>query len=298
MTICDIAAEHCRAPHASHTQHPHYPAPARQAARVARTRHYVMAPPTYFTVEYAINPWMDTVSGVDAELALRQWDSLRQAYLDLGHRVDLMSPVPGLPDMVFAANGGTIVNGSAVLAQFRFPQRADEALAHADWMTAAGHSPIPTSGFNEGQGDMLTVGSMILAGTGFRTDHTAHGEIAAITGMPVISLHLVDERFYHLDVCLAVLDDHTIAYYPPAFAPESQEVLRTLFADAIEVSEADALAFGLNSVSDGRNVLVPAAATGFARQLRDAGFEPIAIDLSELLKGGGSVKCCTFEVYS
>ena len=55
---------------------------------------------------------------------------------------------------------------------------------------------------------------------------------------------------------------------------------------------------GLNAVSDGLNVVLPAAATGFAEQLADAGFEPIGVDLSELFKGGGSVKCCTLEVYS
>ena len=54
---------------------------------------------------------------------------------------------------------------------------------------------------------------------------------------------------------------------------------------------------GLNVVSDGLNVVMPAAATGFAEQLRAAGFRPIGVDLSELLKGGGSVKCCTLEVH-
>jgi hypothetical protein len=30
----------------------------------------------------------------------------------------------------------------------------------------------------------------------------------------------------------------------------------------------------------------------------NAGFDPIGVDLSELFKGGGSVKCCTMEVHS
>ena len=119
----------------------------------------------------------------------------------------------------------------------------------------------------------------------------------AIVGMPVVSLELVDPRFYHLDTALAVLDDTTIAYYPPAFSDESRARLQELFPDAIEVASADAYVLGLNAVSDGRNVVLPAAATGFAEQLRQAGFEPVGVDLSELLKGGGSVKCCTLEVH-
>jgi len=94
-----------------------------------------------------------------------------------------------------------------------------------------------------------------------------------------------------------VLDDTTVAYYPPAFSAEARATLRELFPDAIEVTDADANVLGLNVVSDGLNVVMPMAAIGFAEQLRAAGFRPIGVDLSELLKGGGSVKCCTLEVH-
>ncbi len=265
--------------------------------RTARVRRYAMTPPTHFAVEYAINPWMDTSTPVDTDLALAQWNSLRQIYLDLGHSVELVDPVPGLPDMVYAANGGLIVNDRAVVARFKFHQRADEARAYADWMTARGYPPVTTQHTNEGQGDLLVVGATILAGTGFRTDEAAHAEIAAAVGLPVVTLELTDPRFYHLDTALAVLDDTTIAYYPPAFTTASRARLLGLFPTAIEVATADAYALGLNAVSDGRHVVHPAAATGFAAQLRAAGFDPIGADLSELLKGGGSVKCCTLEVY-
>lgn len=268
--------------------------------RKVRTRHFVMTAPRHFAVEYAINPWMDTSIPVDVDLALRQWETLRDTYTRLGHTVDLVDPVPGLPDMVYAANGGLLVNGQAVVANFTFPQRAAEADAYAAWMAQAGHRPVRTRHHNEGQGDLLVAGSTVLAGYGFRTDRRAHDEVAAITGLPVISLELVDPRFYHLDTALTVLSDGpdvTVAYYPQAFSAAAQVRLRELFPDAIEVTSADAFVLGLNAVSDGRHVVLPIAATGFADQLREAGFEPIGVDLSELLKGGGSIKCCTLEVH-
>ena len=200
--------------------------------------------------------------------------------------------------MVYAANGGLILDGTAVVARFKYPQRQHESVAYADWMRSRGYHPVQTQHVNEGQGDLLPVGEMILAGTGFRTDPRAHAEIAEIFGRPVISLQLVDPRFYHLDTALSVLDDTTIAYYPPAFTESSRAQLKTLFPDAIVVESADAYAFGLNAVSDGRHVVHPRAAVGFAEQLSHAGFEPIGVEMSELLKGGGSVKCCTLEVYS
>jgi N-dimethylarginine dimethylaminohydrolase len=267
-------------------------------SRTARPRHYAMTAPTFFAVEYAINPWMDTSTTVDTHVAMNQWETLRQTYKELGHTVELVEPVAGLPDMVYAANGGLLVNGKAVVAKFAYPQRAGESAAYAEWMARHGCQPAVTRHVNEGQGDLLVVGSIVLAGYGFRTEREAHAEIAAHVQMPVVSLELIDPRFYHLDTALAVLDDTTIAYYPPAFSDEARATLLELFPDAIEVADADANVLGLNVVSDGLHVVMPAAASGFADQLREAGFRPIGVDLSELLKGGGSVKCCTLEVHS
>lgn len=273
------------------------PDTAQTLERTARPRRYVMTAPLYFAVEYEINPWMDASAPVDPELALEQWEVLRTTYLDLGHTVDLVEPLPGLPDMVYAANGGTVVNGTAVVARFAHAERTGEAVAYAEWMSGNGYLPARTRYVNEGQGDFLAVGSKLLAGHGFRTDRRAHAEVGAIVGMPIVSLELVDPRFYHLDTALAVLDDATVAYYPPAFTPPARAALAQLFPDAIEVGSADAYLLGLNVVSDGLNVVLPAGTTGFAEQLRGAGFRPVPVDLSELRKGGGSVKCCTLEVH-
>jgi N-dimethylarginine dimethylaminohydrolase len=266
--------------------------------RKATVRRYVMTPPRFFAVDYTINPWMDAATPVDARVALAQWQHLHDVYRQLGHTVDLVDPVPGLPDMVYAANGALIIDGTAAVARFKYAERKQESAAYAGWLSSQGFHARQTRHVNEGQGDLLPVGDDILAGYGFRTDLRAHGEIAGIFDRRVISLELVDPRFYHLDTALTVLDDTTIAYYPPAFTYVSRAHLETLFPEAIVVDSADAYVFGLNAVSDGRHVVHPAAAVGFAGQLADAGFEPIGVDMPELLKGGGSVKCCTLEAYS
>lgn len=262
----------------------------------ATHRRYLMCRPTYFAVEYAINPWMDPSRPVDRELAIAQWEQLRRTYLDLGHTVDEIEPLPGLPDMVFAANGATVIDGQALEVQFREPQRADEAPAYRNWLEQAGFPVHAAKHVNEGEGDFLVVGDYLLAGTGFRTAHAAHAHAQEIFGRPVITLQLVDPCFYHLDTALAVIDDRTIAYLPEAFSTGSQAVLRRLFPDAIEAALADAAAFGLNAVSDGRNVVLPVQAGGLAAALRERGYQPVTVDLSELRKAGGGAKCCTLEL--
>jgi N-dimethylarginine dimethylaminohydrolase len=277
---------------------PTFAGPTAAARRSPGPRHYVMTAPTFFAVDYAINPWMDTAAPVDAAVAIAQWQQLRDTYRRLGHRVDVVEPVADLPDMVYTANAGLIINQTAIVSRFKHPQREPESVAYAQWMTAHGYRPVSTRHVNEGQGDFLLVDTVLLAGTGFRTDVRAHAEIAEIVGIPVVSLELVDPRFYHLDTALTVLDDTTVAYHRPAFSAAARRRLVELFPDAIAVDRADAEAFGLNAASDGRHVVHPAAAVGFAAQLREAGFDPIGVDVSELLKGGGAVKCCTLELYS
>jgi N-dimethylarginine dimethylaminohydrolase len=265
--------------------------------REATPRRFLMCRPEHFDVTYAINPWMDPSMPVDTALAVAQWETLRSTYEGLGHRVDLISPVEGLPDMVYAANGGVVYDGKAVAASFTYAQRRPEGAAYHAWFDEVGIRPtIQTGSTNEGEGDFLVVGRLILAGTGFRTSVAAHHEVREFFGAPVISLELVDPRFYHLDTAMAALDDRTIVYYPPAFSSASNAVLRQLFPDAIIATDADASVLGLNAVSDSHNVVLTDRAVALHERLRERGFNPVGVDLSELLKGGGSVKCCTLEV--
>jgi N-dimethylarginine dimethylaminohydrolase len=258
-----------------------------------------MCPPTHFRVEYSTNPWMDPTKPVCTDLAVAQWEQLRELYLSLGHTVDLIEAREDLPDMVFAANGATVVDGRVMVARFRYPQRAGESAAYLDWFRAAGFGEVRQATWaNEGEGDYLVAGDWVLAGTGLRSDARAHRELQEYFGRPVVGLDLVDPRYYHLDTALAVLDGSQIMYNPAAFSPGSEAILRRLFPDAVLATEADAAVFGLNAASDGRHVVLAQAATNLAAELRRRGFEPIGVDLSELLKSGGGVKCCTLELGS
>ncbi len=263
-------------------------------------RHYLMCEPVHYTVSYEINPWMDATRYTDVELALRQWRTLRDTYLELGHRVETIEPIAGLPDMVYAANGATVVDGVVYSAKFRHPERQPEGPAYQKWFADRGYVTHTAAMINEGEGDILVVGDLILAGTGFRTERAAHAEAQELFGRPVVSLELVNPSYYHLDTALAVISSDPaspqIAYYPAAFSAGSRAVLSRLFPDAILATDSDAVALGLNAVSDGENVVVAPGARDLAAALRERGYTPIPVDTSELLKGGGGAKCCTLEI--
>ncbi len=260
-----------------------------------------MCSPEHFDVTYAINPWMRPDQPSDTGLAIQQWERLRQTYIDLGHQVQLIEPVRGLPDMVFAANGATVVNGTAFGARFLYPERAAEGAAYLDWFTSQGWTTVVPEHVNEGEGDILTVPSangtrMLLAGYGFRSDQETAGELERVFGVPAVSLRLTDPRFYHLDTAMCVLDSDTAMYYPAAFEEEGLAVLSEVFGVLIEAKDEDAEVLGLNAVSDGQHVVLPAQATGLADQLTRHGYMPVPVDMSELRKAGGGPKCCTLEL--
>ncbi|WP_433870348.1 dimethylargininase [Saccharopolyspora sp. CA-218241] len=267
----------------------------------ATARHYVMCPPEHFAVEYSINPWMDPAAPVDAARAMRQWAELKGVYERLGHTVEVVPAEPGLPDMVFAANSATVLGGTVLGARFRASQRAAEAEHFRRWFAARGHRElVMASRTNEAEGDFAWTGEVLLAGTGFRTDPAAHAEAQEVLGVPVVSLTLTDPRYYHLDTALFVLErgpGARIAYFPDAFSPGSRRVLRRMFPDAVLATEADAACLGLNGVSDGLNVVLPAEASGLVTRLTDLGYRPIPVDISELRKSGGGPKCCTLELH-
>jgi ornithine--oxo-acid transaminase len=256
-----------------------------------------MCPPIHFAVEHAINPWMDPSVPVDAHRALTQWTALRRTYEGLGHRVDVLDPLPGMPDMVFTANGGLVIGDRALGARFREPTRAAEAPAHRDWLAGQGIDVRIPRAVNEGEGDFAWTGRHILAGSGFRTSPAAYTELAEVFGAPVVPLQLVEPRFYHLDTALTVLDQRTIAYYPAAFSEASRHLLASMYPEAIIASATDALVLGLNAVSDGTHVILAAQAEKLSAQLAERGYVPVPVDVSELLKSGGGVKCVTLELH-
>jgi arginine dihydrolase len=276
--------------------------PAPQTALAGSTpvqRRYLMCPPTFFEVRYSINPWMHPAEPVDVARANAQWQQLHNTLVELGHSVDLMAADPDLPDMVFTANGGIVIGGRGLVPRFRHAERDGESVHFAHSMRQLGLAEVRRAAYiNEGEGDFLLIGDRILAGTGLRSDPRAVDEVVEYFGLPVQPLQLIDPRFYHLDTALARLDPATVAYWPGAFTPASQEILRDLYPDAILASESEAAALALNMVSDGSTVIMTTECDDLARRIAERGFDVRRLSTDELRKAGGGAKCCVLELHS
>lgn len=260
-----------------------------------------MCPPDFYGIEYEINPWMHrTVKALTAR-ARDQWWSLYQVLQeDLGCRVELLRPVPRLPDLVFTANAGLVFGQKVIVSRFRHKERRGEEHHFLRWFEARGFQVCQPPGglFFEGAGDALFSGADLFAGYHFRTDIRSHEWIAKRWKVRVISLCLTDERFYHLDTCFCPLARGQLIYHPPAFDAYANQVIEEHFPPArrYAVTAAEAARFACNAVALDRAVVIPARCPQLRRQLERWGYAVHPVELSEYLKAGGSAKCLTLQL--
>jgi len=257
-----------------------------------------MCPPDHYGIEYEINPWMDRRRNCNHELAVRQWQGLRQLLEDHGATVACLTPLAGLPDLVFTANAALIVEDLAIMSHFRHPERQGEEGHARRWLGEHGFrvQPLTEGLFFEGAGDALFCGETLFAGYRMRSEIRAHLEIAERLRCRVISLELVDPRYYHLDTCFCPLVSGVAVYYPPAFDPYGQKVLGELIPDLIPVAGVEAENFACNAVVLQRAVVTNTGCPQLHHELQRRGFQAWETPLGEFVKAGGSAKCLTLRL--
>jgi len=257
-------------------------------------RRILMCPPTYFGIEYEINPWMSRGRRVDRAKAEKQWRDLFDLLGGrLGLSISLLRPRKGLPDLVFTANAGLVHGDTFIPSNFRHLERRGEEPVFRQWFEKEGYRirPLPENLFFEGEGDVLRVDDRLFAGYRFRSDIRSHEWISKELALPVLSLELVDDRFYHLDTCFCPLAGDAAAYFPPAFDLYARKVIGEGIPRKVLPPPEDALRFACNAVVADRKAVLPAGCGTMRKLLESLGYEVWETDLSEFIKAGGAAKC-------
>ena len=263
-----------------------------------RTPRVLMCAPDYYGIEYEINPWMSKHRGSAPERAQMQWRKLYETILSLGAKVELMTPQPGLPDLVFTANAGLIFRNDFYSSRFRHEVRARETPHFDAWMAAAGFAvhTLPQVAYFEGAGDALFCGEHLFAGYRIRSDVRGHQYLGGALSRQVLPIELVNPYFYHLDTCFCPLAPGEAIYHPEAFDAYGRRVLEAHIPRLLAVGEADAQRFGCNAVVVGKTVVVNAGCDKLASDLRSWGYAVAPVELDEFIKSGGSAKCLTLRL--
>jgi lysine-ketoglutarate reductase/saccharopine dehydrogenase-like protein (TIGR00300 family) len=261
-----------------------------------------MCAPDHYDVDYVINPWMEgNIHKSSRDRAVEQWQKLYHVLKDRA-LVDLVPPAKGWPDMVFTANAGLVLGDNVVLSRFFHKERQGEEPYFKEWFEQNGFTvyELPKDLPFEGAGDALfdREGRWLWAGYGFRSELDSHPYIAGWLDTEVVSLRLIDERFYHLDTCFCPLTGGYLLYYPPAFDSYSNRVIEMRIPPEkrIIVEEPDAVCFACNAVNVNNTIVMNQVSDRLKQKLREVGFEVVETPLSEFLKAGGAAKCLTLRV--
>src|SRR5258708_7811646 len=184
-------------------------------------RRILMCPPSAYGLKYEINAWMNIANQPDVSLAARQWAELHRVLSeDIGANVEFIEQAENAPDMGFGGKGGVVKGNRVLLSRFRRAERQVEVAPFRAWFEAHGFEAIePPEDTNfEGEGDALFAGDTLVAGYLKRTDIASHRWISEQLGVPVLSVELVDGRWYHLDTAFFSLTPDTVVTYEGAFA--------------------------------------------------------------------------------
>ncbi|MGC1248908.1 MAG: TIGR00300 family protein [Spirulinaceae cyanobacterium] len=263
---------------------------------------FLMCSPDHYDVDYVINPWMEgNIHKSSRDRAVEQWQKLYYVLKDRSI-VELVTPQKGWPDMVFTANAGLVLGDNVVLSRFLHKERQGEEPHFKQWFADQGYTvyELPKDLPFEGAGDALfdREGRWLWAGYGFRSELDAHPYIAKWLDVEVVSLRLIDDRFYHLDTCFCPLAGGYLLYYPGAFDAYSNQIIerRVPQEKRIAIQEADAVNFACNSVNINSTVVMNKASDSLKKRLTEASFEVVETPLTEFLKAGGAAKCLTLRV--
>ena len=224
---------------------------------------------------------------IDAERAGRQHHDYLRALETLGCRLVILPAEPALPDSVFVEDVAIVLDEVAIMTRPGALSRRAEVASVA---TALGSHrsllTIEAPGTLDG-GDVLRTGRTLYVGQSARSNADGIGQLRellagfgyAVHGVPTLGC-------LHLKSAVTQVADDTLLLQP-------KWVDRELFSDfrVVEVDPAEPHA--ANVLRVGNALVMPAGFPRTQQRLVDAGFEVIAVDVSELQKAEGAVTCCS-----
>ena len=274
---------------------------------------FIMCPPVYFDViHYGLNPYMKKGTVIDKEKAMNQWLYLYNMLQSFNVKIHLIEPVKNLPDMVFSANCGCIMGDVFYPTNFKDLPRRGEVSHYTNYIRKMGYKIKRIDGYFEGQGDVVFSNNRKKVWIGYNQRTNLKGAndfknklIGNYNDIEVITLKLIDPFFYHLDTCMRVFGEDYVIYYPGAFDEKSRTKILAGFkkSNIITATRKEALEFCCNSIDiphSDRNCNGILIANKLSDRLKNV-LESKKVmyaecPMTEFMLGGGSVKCCIFEI--
>ncbi|WP_416042309.1 dimethylarginine dimethylaminohydrolase family protein [Bacillus subtilis] len=277
--------------------------PKSQHKTVCRTEYgtlqkVILCKPEHMTIKDVINETQKHFEddNIHVKTANDQHSRLVEALRSHNVEVILLPVRDGLPEQVFTRDIGFVIGEKAFLSSMTEPIRQGEEAVIKDFFHSQGISYTRMLDTSIEGGDVIIDDDIVYVGISQRTDISAICQLEeALPEYTIVPVKL-HEKFLHLDCVFNIVSESEALIYPQAIEPDAADMLAKRY-DLIEVPGDEQFTLGTNVLSIGKKTIISLPGNRHVnQQLSKRGYHIIEIDLSEIIKSGGSFRCCTMPL--
>lgn len=259
----------------------------------------ILCQPQYMTIRDVINETQKHFKdeGIHIELALEQHDHLVKTLRENGVEVYLLPYHKKFPEQVFTRDIGFTLGETIFVADMAHDVRKGEENVLKQWLEDEGISYYNIIGDMIEGGDVIIDRDTIYIGLSNRTNMEAINHLSDLLDKQ-FKVTPIDfpEKFLHLDCVFNIVSEKVALVYPEALKKEDIERFQSRY-ELIEVTEEEQFTLGTNVMSIGNNRILSLPVNKKVNdELRKRNFEIIEVDITEIIKSGGSFRCCTLPL--
>lgn len=257
----------------------------------------ILCQPQFMAIEDIINDVQKQYKeeNIDVERAMEQHRIFEQQLRKHGVEVVKLPSSEQFPEQVFTRDIGFTVGEDVFVAEMASDIRKGEEVALEEWL-ADENIPFQTTADRVEGGDVLIDREKIFVGISSRTSEQAVAMLEKeLTDHEVIRVPF-EEKYLHLDCVFNILSPEVALIFPQALSADMVDYLGSMYT-LIEVSAEEQFTLGTNvlSIGNGKVFSLPMNQDVNAA-MRAHGFEVIEVDFSEIIKSGGSFRCCSMPL--
>jgi len=258
----------------------------------------VLCQPQYMTIREVINDTQKHFKneGIHIETAMKQHEEFVNVLRQHGIDVILLPSLSQYPEQVFTRDIGFTLGKTVFVAEMASRVRKGEEELLKKWLQ---ENQIPCNNLVKDRiegGDVLIDRDTVFAGISNRTHIDAIKHLQTfLPDFEVIPVPF-EAKYLHLDCVFNVLSPEDALIFPDVISKEEREFLAGRY-HLIEVTDEEQFTLGTNVLSIGhKKVLSLPVNKNVNKQLRERGYEVIEVDITEIIKSGGSFRCCTMPI--
>ncbi|MGN8646877.1 dimethylarginine dimethylaminohydrolase family protein [Gracilibacillus sp. HCP3S3_G5_1] len=263
-----------------------------------RLKRVITCPPTYMEIRKVINETQKFYEdeNIDVDIAMEQFESFVQTLEQFDIEVIELTPDPKLNEQVFTRDIGFTAGASLFTCEMGRNIRKPEIDVLHQYLDHENLPYIPLSTRSIEGGDVIVSNDKVFVGRSLRTTTKAIEELQLqIPEKEVITVP-IREDILHLDCCFNLVSDKVGLIYNDAFNEKERNLLHNEF-DLIEVTDDEQFTLGTNVFSLGDRHIISLPDNKLVNeQLTEKGFEVVEVQFSEIIKSGGSFRCCTLPI--